>query len=395
MNEDMNLTSLYMDTTVRAIGNDSLWLALMTAIAFILMVLYVNLWRRHRRAVRKVRFLFDAIDNGDYTFRFSDNERHGNDRLLNASLNRVKEILQHARDEQIEREKYFETILHAVDTGILVVDADHGLVLRCNRAALHLLHRESITHINQVKDLLQGYSLRESFTTLKGRRVRIIGFSDIRGELANQEIDSWVKLIRVLTHEIMNTVTPVISLSQALLKKPEEEQRQGLVVINQTARELIEFVENYRKFTHVPTPRPQLFYVKPFAERMAKLTGRTIEVKVEPSDLLVYADEGLVTRVITNLLKNACQATPPDKHITLHAYSNAEEEVVMEVGDDGPQIDAETASRIFVPFFTTKEEGSGIGLPISRQIMRVSGGSLELLPYADTGKYTVFRVTFR
>lgn len=134
-------------------------------------------------------------------------------------------------------------------------------------------------------------------TPFKGRRVRIIGFSDIKSELANQEIDSWVKLIRVLTHEIMNTVTPVISLSDKLLKNSQGEQHDGLVVINRTSKELVQFVENYRKFTHVPSPRPELFYVGPFLERMVKLVrpllkqGVEIDLDVTPDDLLVYADE--------------------------------------------------------------------------------------------------------
>ena len=162
-----------------------LCLALLAAI-----VAYLQLWRRYRRDLGKVTFMFNAIDIGDYTFQFPINKKYGSELLLNKSLNRVKEILQHARDEQIEREKYFELILDSVDTGILVVDVERGIILRCNRAALNLLQVETITHINQIKEKMAGFSLRETHTTLKSRRVRIIGFSDIKGELANQEIDS-------------------------------------------------------------------------------------------------------------------------------------------------------------------------------------------------------------
>lgn len=373
-----------------------LCLALLAAI-----VAYLQLWRRYRRDLGKVTFMFNAIDIGDYTFQFPVNKKYGSELLLNKSLNRVKEILQHARDEQIEREKYFELILDSVDTGILVVDVERGIVLRCNRAALNLLQVETITHINQIKEKMAGFSLRETHTTLKSRRVRIIGFSDIKGELANQEIDSWVKLIRVLTHEIMNTVTPIISLSDTLLQNSQGEQRQGLQVISRTSKELMRFVENYRKFTHVPTPTPTptLFYVRPFLKRMVNLirpmlkSDVNVSYEVEPGDLLVYADESLVSRVVNNLLKNASEAIGEEGQITLRAYTNAQESVIIDITDNGAMIPDDVASHIFVPFFTTKPQGSGIGLSISRQIMQACNGSIDLITDKTDG-LTTFRLTF-
>lgn len=360
-----------------------------------LVVTVVVLWRRNRNTIDKVTFLFNAIDNGDYAFRYAEDQK--SNAMVNAALNRIKEILQHARDEQIEKEKYFELILDSVDTGVLVIDGERGIVLRCNRAALRLLGREAVTHVDQVKEQLKKFAVRETHTVLQQRRVRIIAFSDIGGELANQETDSWVRLIRVLTHEMMNTLTPVISLSEALLPKAEGEQREGLEVIHRTSQDLIRFVENYRRFTHVPTPQPQLFYVKTFLERMAAQAqpllgeGVTLNLDVEPADLLVYADESLLARVVSNLLKNAAEATTAGQHVRLHAFSDTDEAVVIDVSDDGAPIPADIASHIFIPFFTTKAEGSGIGLSISRQIMRVSNGSLSLLPYHDDG-ITTFRL---
>ena len=368
-------------------------IAIIIIVAFVVTV--VVLWRRNRNTIDKVTFLFNAIDNGDYAFRYAEDQK--SNAMVNAALNRIKEILQHARDEQIEKEKYFELILDSVDTGVLVIDGERGIVLRCNRAALRLLGREAVTHVDQVKEQLKKFAVRETHTVLQQRRVRIIAFSDIGGELANQETDSWVRLIRVLTHEMMNTLTPVISLSEALLPKAEGEQREGLEVIHRTSQDLIRFVENYRRFTHVPTPQPQLFYVKPFLERMAAQTqpllgeGVTLNLDVEPADLLVYADESLLARVVSNLLKNAAEATTAGQHIRLHAFSDTDEAVVIDVSDDGAPIPADIASHIFIPFFTTKAEGSGIGLSISRQIMRVSNGSLSLLPYHDDG-ITTFRL---
>ena len=373
-----------------------IFLTIATTLIVVLLAIVFLLWRRNRRMVSKVAFLFNAIDNGDYAFRYSE-DRKG-DAIINQSLNRIKEILQHARDEQIEKEKYFELILDSVDTGVLVVDEERGLVLRCNQAAHKLLNREAITHFNQVSDALKKFSVRETHTILQQRRVRIIAFSDIGGELANQEIDSWVRLIRVLTHEIMNTLTPVISLSEALLPRTEGEQHEGLEVIHRTSKDLIRFVENYRQFTHVPTPQPSPFDVKPFLQRMnsqAKPLLRkdvTITISVEPDDLMVYADEGLIARVVSNLLKNAAEATSEGQHISLHAFSDTDESVIIDVSDDGEPIPPDIASHIFIPFFTTKDEGSGIGL--SRQIMRVSNGSIALLPDRHDGQ-TTFRLRFQ
>lgn len=355
--------------------------------------------RRYKGTVRKVAFMFNALDNGDYTFHFPESGHTDDDKLLNASLNRVKDILRHARDEQIEREKYFELILDSVDTGILVVDDSRGVVLRSNRAALRLLQRDVITHLDQVKESMKNLSSRETYTELRGRKVRIVALSDIKGELANQETDSWVKLIRVLTHEIMNTVTPIVSLSETLLERPEGERREGLSVINRTSKELIRFVENYRKFTHVPTPVPKLFYVKPFLERMSRLSeplfsrGCSIIIKVEPDDLLVYADEGLISRVVSNLLKNAAEAVGEGGHIWLNAYTGEGDTVIIDVVDDGDIIPDDVAAHIFIPFFTTKKEGSGIGLSISRQIMRVSNGFISLVTDKHSG-LTTFRLIF-
>lgn len=355
--------------------------------------------RRYKSTVDKVTFLFNAIDNGDYNFRFAEDGKAAGEKGLNKSLNKVKDILTHARDEQMEREKYFELILDSVDTGIIVVEDERGVVLRYNHAAQKLLQHEMITHVDQIKESLKNFSSRETNTVLKGRRVRIVAFSDIKGELANQETDSWVKLIRVLTHEIMNTVTPIVSLSDTLLRHSEGEQHEGLSVIHHTSKELVKFVENYRRFTHVPTPQPTLFYVKPFLERMTSLArqrmkdGCEVETDIRPKDLIVYADEGLISRVVTNLLKNAAEAVPAGGHIWLKAYTGENDTVVIDVINNGPMIPDDITTHIFVPFFTTKKDGSGIGLSISRQIMRVSNGFISLI--TDRANHlTTFRLIF-
>ena len=217
-------------------------------------------------------------------------------------------------------------------------------------------------------------------------------------------MESWNKLIRVLTHEIMNTVTPISSLSETLLKKPlPSDLRTGLAAIHQTSHDLLNFVENYRRLTHLPTPAPKPFYVLAFCERMKQIAqeqhqadGISIDIRVEPRDLLVYADEGLIAHVVTNLLKNAIQAittAATGGHIQIRAYSNEAEAVIIDITNDGPLIPQEVAEHIFVPFFTTKQDGSGIGLSVSRQIMQLSGGTLTLK--SDVRRQlTTFELTF-
>ena len=404
-------------------------LAIIVLLVILVVLATVNIWlyRHNRRNIKKVTFLFDAIDNGDFSFNFPTEKRFKEDKILHQSLNRIKLFLQHTREEQMDREKYYEQILNAVDTGILVVDS-HDNILQHNQAALRLLDTDVLTHMNQVKGKLKDEHLakHETQAMLKDKHVRIIALSDVSHELSNQEVDSWIKLIRVLTHEIMNTITPVTSLSETLLKElgsrelliadnesddlhspdklmkaseklqsaEQTKLKQGLETIHKTGTELLAFVNNYRRFTHVPQPQPALFYVEPFLERMALLCNHEVEISVTPKDLLVYADESLLSHVVTNLLKNAVEAFKEKgklSFIRLQAYANAQESIIIDVSNNAGLIPEDVASHIFIPFFTTKPEGSGIGLSLSRQIMRVSGGSLSLHQDRAQG-ITTFRI---
>lgn len=384
-----------------------------------------------RRNAQKVAFMFDAIDNSDYAFKYATRGRSTNDKMVSESLNRITQILFQAKAEAIQKEKYYELIMNSVNTGIIVLD-DKGNIFQTNNEALRLLGLTVFTHVKQlgridenVQNLLSTIrpgekhqvsfanergtvhlSLRVSEMSLQEKHVRIIAINDINSELDDKEIDSWMRLTRVLTHEIMNSVTPITSLSDTLLSLHDdvnEDVRNGLEVISTTGKTLIAFVESYRKFTHIPTPQPSLFYVSKFAERMVQLARHhnnypniTIHIDIQPADLIVYADENLITQVVLNLLKNAMQAIgsgQPNGQIELKAYCNEEEAVLIEVSNNGPVIPQEEAEHIFVPFFTTKEGGSGIGLSISRQIMRLSGGSISLKS-APAARKTTFVLTF-
>jgi nitrogen fixation/metabolism regulation signal transduction histidine kinase len=404
--------------------------ASIVAIAWLMALQSVRkLFRRH---AEKVTLMFDAIDNTDYAFKFATEGRFSHDRMVNQSLNRISQIFLQAKADAIQKEKYYELIINSISTGILVLD-DKGYVFQTNNETLRMLGLPAFSHVKQlgrvdrkletlITHIRPGekhqisfaneretvsLSIRVSGMTLHGQYVRIVVINDIRSELEEKEIESWIRLTRVLTHEIMNAITPITSLSQTLLalhgNNTGEEIRNGLDVICSTGKGLISFVDSYRKFTHIPTPKPSLFYVRKFIERMVQLATHqnpypniSIAIDVSPDDLILHADENLIGQVVLNILKNAMQAIgheQDDGCIELKACCNENESVIIEVSNNGPAIPPDEAEHIFVPFFTTREGGSGIGLSVARQIMQLSGGSITLknTPHA---KKTAFVLAF-
>lgn len=408
----------------------------LVAVLFLLLLLFLLYKQQvlYRMHTRKVLFLLDAIANNDYSVHYPEAKNASGNSLVNHALNRVAEILYNVKTETVQQEKYYELILNCVNTGIIVIN-DEGAVYQKNDEALRLLGLEILTHIKQIaqvdsrlatllsacrsEDKLQfkitgecstaNLSIRVSGITVRKEYLRIIAFNDINTELDEKEIDSWIRLTRVLTHEIMNSITPIASLSETLLSlvnaqqqsinlsTPEDVEvlRSGLQAISTTGKGLLDFVENYRRFTRIPTPTPSLFYVREFIDRMIELTRHQnpdldicFQIDIHPDDLMLHADESLISQVLINILKNAVQAIAIDPYlkgvITIRAYCDEVEDILIEVSNNGPAIPAEIAEHIFIPFFTTKEGGSGIGLSISRQIMRISGGSLTLRPGTET-----------
>ena len=212
--------------------------------------------------------------------------------------------------------------------------------------------------------------------------------SDIDDYLSAVQVESWSKLTRILTHEIMNSLAPITSLSDTLLhlgRRLDADVERGLDTISSTSRRLTAFVETFRRFTRIPEPRKSAFEVRGMLERAVMLAevSDMVRLDVEPSQMLIYADEGLVEQVAVNLLKNAREAAEglSDGRIEVVARISADETVRIDFGDNGAAIPAEVSDNIFTPFFTTKPDGSGIG------IMQLHGGSLRLTSNVD-GKVT-------
>jgi len=218
------------------------------------------------------------------------------------------------------------------------------------------------------------------------------------------EQDSWTKLIRVLTHEIMNTVSPIASLSDAMAKSVDEnghselDIKAGLETISDSSKNLIGFVQTYRQLSGVAKPirkaldlRELMDGVIALNSELAASCGATCKYRPEEDDLMIYADEGQISQILINLIKNALQAGA--KHIDITAKMGRDDDVIIQVTNDGEPIPVSAQEQIFIPFYTTKKEGSGIGLSISRQIMRNHNGSIELLR-SDVNQ-TVFQLIFR
>ena len=376
-----------------------------------------------RKMRRKVSYMLDALEDKELNFRFDERRLRG--RKFNKTLNRLRNIFDKERREIIEQEKYFGLMLDHVKTGVVVAE-DSGRVNYCNKTALELLGVATFGHIRQLRSvsdslyeifqsITDGVEERASYYNESGKMtialtasaatigkdtVRIIAFNDISNEIAENEQESWSKLIRVLTHEIMNTITPIASLSDTLLTFDgvDEDIKNGLSTISESSKGLIKFVDSYRNLTRVAPPVKKAFYFKELAERVISLTreqaatnGAVCTFEEMSEDIILYADEGQITQILINLVKNAVQAEA--KNIEITAEINLSEHIIINVTNDGLPISKESQDEIFVPFYTTKQEGTGIGLSLSRQIMRLHNGTLSLTRSDE--RETVFTLIFR
>ena len=374
------------------------------------------------RTRKKLEYMLDALEDGETNFRFSEHRVF--DRKLNRSLNRIKSIFDREKAVVMEQERYYGLMLDNVRTGIIVADASDGRVSYTNARALELLGVSGIVNLRQLRRMDSGlyeaflrveeghdekasYSTESSIRTISisassaelfGRRVRILVFNDISSDMEENETESWTRLVRVLTHEIMNTVSPISSLSESLVHASGADLKAGLETIASSSRGLMKFVESYRSLTHLAAPVKKAFYLKELVDRVRELTesqlqaaGAVFSYNELSEDILLYADEDQIAQIMVNLFRNALQAGAHRLDVT--AFIDSMESVVVEVSNDGVPISRESQEEIFVPFFTTKPSGTGIGLSISRQIMRLHGGSLRLA--RSDSSSTVFTLVFR
>lgn len=328
--------------------------------------------------------------------------------------------------------QYFQALANHIDLSVFVYSSETAQIEWMNQAAkiqtglnfaetiddlaayhpelparLRILHpgELSILQVRRQEDYSQLILSSMSFVVLN-KPLTVVSMKNIRSVLENKETEAWQKLIRVLTHEIMNSMTPIVSLSELLKNKQaseeiseedREEMNQAINTIFRRSSGLVRFVENYRKVTGIPTPVPEIIPVDSLLNSVVLLFREetdTIRILPSSSHLQVIADKTLIEQILINLIKNALDATIdcPNPLIELSAGINAEGKTFIQVKDNGTGIPADVQERIFIPFFTTKPVGSGIGLSVSRQIMYMHKGSLTVI--SEAGKGSRFLLTF-
>lgn len=391
---------------------------------------------------RKIAYFFDAIKNEDFTLRFPEGVTIESFKELNKSLNRVNGLIQEVHLQLQVREQYYQEILKQASIGIMTYN-EKGHVLFANPILEQLLDYSPLNHIKQLKqvdeNLYQIFNTFQPFQrklfqlsnereqtqlslkctplTLDGQSLLLVVVQDIHKELEEKETESWVRLIRVLTHEIMNTITPIASISDSIIKyyrkggkitpmaELEESQikntLKGLEVIKEQGGDLMDFVQSYRSLLHVPDPNKTLVRGKELLEKIdvlmsAKLIDGESEFSIgcHPEDLAFYIDEKQITQVLINLAKNALQSVESTKggKVSMIAGIDENGSKYIDIRDNGPGIAPELMDEIFVPFFTTKREGTGIGLSLSKRVIQLHGGGIQVRSIPD--KETVFRLTF-
>ncbi len=412
---------------------------IMSLIGLVFVTISFGVWLN--RTNKKLAFFFSAVRNDDTSQFFPEGVGFANEKLLNRSLNELNTRLKNARINIELQEKFYKSIMERISTGI-VSFYDNGVVEYTNPELKRMFGMDQISHIDKLNNIdpkltellqkiesgdqkrinvkvnhnLLSLAVHAQTIIIQNREVKIVTLQDIKSELDMHEMDSWQKLIRILNHEIMNSVAPITSLSSTIsgFYREGEDQRspdlitpriisdtiRGLNIIEDHGKGLIHFVESYRSLTQLPKPEFTRVNIREFFERITILVNSyydsegeknkirpVITARVIPGDLTLMADDKLLAQVFLNVVKNSIEAfrisennhdvSLPHNKISLAGLRNSEGRIILTVQDNGPGMDAETVEKIFVPFFTTKESGSGIGLSLSRQIIRIHNGNIS------------------
>ncbi len=401
---------------------------------------FVELYRFASQTNRKLTRFLESVKYSDFISGFANDNKLGKSfRELNAAFNEVLEAFRKARTEKEEHWQYLNTIVQQVRTGIISFDPE-GQVQLMNANAKRFIGIANLKNVHELADknpklyealmdVQSGKStlykasneflltLQATELRIRGNTVKLVTLQNIQTELQKQELEAWQNLTRVLRHEIMNSITPISSLTstlreileQDLIKKENnyelksegaEDLREGLNTIESRSKGLIKFIDAYREYTSLPQPKIKNIRVKDLIEKVAQLlkpefkkTSIQFSYKSDSEYLTIQADEEMIEQVLINLIKNAIEAleNSPNAKIELTGTYN-DSSVIIEVTDNGPGIIPEAIERVFIPFFTTKKSGSGIGLALSRQIMQMHNGSLTVKSEPDVK--TTFTLNF-
>jgi len=389
----------------------------------------VSLVRYTEQTNRKLSRFFESIRHADFTSSFSGNELGKSFEELNKEFNQVIDAFKKTKTEKEEHFNYLLTVIQHVSIGIIVFKLDGSVDVYNNavKKLLQIKHLRNISQLNNiskelpaaliemkagekklvklfVEDELLQLSIHATEFLMHGEKYLLVSLQNIHPELEQKEIESWQKLIRVLTHEIMNSITPISSLAstvqdivnkyekRVLLENEDTKEdfdniKNALVTIENRSKGLLNFVELYRNLTRIPKPRFQYFSIEDLFSRITKLMlpkmvkhQILLTTMVYPHELKLLADPDLTEQVLINLLLNAIDALQKTDNSTikLTASVNLNNRTIIEVADNGKGISQDITDKIFMPFFTSKKTGSGIGLSLSRQIMQMHKGSISV-----------------
>jgi len=419
--------------------SDPSWIAIL-ALAGAVFFQVRELIRAVERSNENLTNFLDSIRFDDLSSSFKTDSQDPTIQRLHLELNEAIQKLRVSRKEKDSEYQFFKNIVQHVGIGILTFKRD-GAIQIINTAAKRLLKVTRAETIEDLREVDEGLvdtflklktggrellrlkigdetiqlSIFAIELTLRGDEVKLISMSNIQSELEEKEMEAWQNLVRVLTHEIMNSVTPISSLAgiveeelgrkiqyeQEIKKDELADMHLSLQTISRRSEGLIRFVKEFRNLTHIPKPKLAEIPVRPLLDEMAMLHkkeladhGVAISVSVEPENLFILADKTMIEQVLINLIKNAIQAfdEQPDKRLDLTARSNEKGRVVISVKDNGSGIDNEALEKIFIPFFSTKKTGSGIGLSLSKQIMLQHEGRITVK--SKLGEGTEFLLRF-
>ncbi|HUH46204.1 MAG TPA: ATP-binding protein [Arenibacter sp.] len=415
---------------------------LITGLAFIFLIVQTVLLIHYlNHTNRKIAYFFNAIKNEDFTLRFPEKPSIKSLEELNHSLNMLNIKVQDIHLKKQAQEQYYKEILKQADIGILTVN-QKGHIQYANPTVERLLNYRPLNHIKQLNQVdeklyqvfedLQPFesrvfqlqnerekiqlALKSTSMNVDGQSLLLVVVQDIHRELDEKETDSWIKLIRVLTHEIMNTITPITSISESILKYFKSQSGEapvaltedhirsaikGLEVIQEQGGDLMGFVRSYRSLLSLPKPDKSIVSVQKLLGKVHVLMDQEnrdkkvrLTLSTDPPDLELFIDEKQISQILVNLGKNALQSlqTQENGEIRISAGINEKGKKYMRITDNGPGIPPDLIDEIFIPFFTTKKSGTGIGLSLSKQIMHLHGGAIKVrsTPYKETSFMLIF-----
>lgn len=409
---------------------------------FFMIILFANTLYVVNGVNRKLAYFFESARNEELSLKFPEQVKPASMMSLHRNMNSIISLIYEFKIRYEQREKFLREMISRSPTGHIVID-ESGKVEVINSTALGLIGLSYLAHLNLLKQKNRPFydtltrikpgqvqmlkiveeneirylSIKVSYLKYKEKHYRLYSIYDIRSELEENELDSWQKLIRVLTHEIMNSIAPITSMSNTLkelymknstpVSQSDVDENtiiqtlQGLDVIEEQGTGLVDFVKAYRELTRIPKAVFNSMNVYEFLSRMEfllkpRLNENGIELIMESRDreTELVADEKLLSRVLINLVDNAMEALASSKNkiIRIDTDSDINGHLVITVTDTGHGISQDNIDKIFIPFFTTRENGSGIGLSLSRQIMRLHKGSINV--QSRTGRGTTFSLVF-